>query len=643
MISRRDFLKLSALTGASVLLYSRCAPLQRMFIEAKPPLDVEHLPKFVDPLVIPPAMPRTAENADHDYYEIAVRQFEQQVLPTGSPKTTVWGYGSANHPETFNYPSFTIEAIYGRATRVKWMNQLVDADGKYLPHLLPVDQTLHWANPAGPETDIRPVFTGTPEAYTGPVPMVTHVHGAHAHEESDGYAEAWYLPAASNIQRYKSHGKWYERFQAKFKEKFGVEWEPGTATFDYPNEQDAATLWYHDHALGMTRLNVYAGPAGFYMLRGGDRDLVSGELPGPAPMLGDAAGTRYYEIPLAIQDRSFNADGSLFYPASREFFDEYRGRVVPQSDVPPIWNPEFFGNTMLVNGKTWPKLEVEPRRYRFRVLNGCNARYLLLKFSKKVPVWQIGAEGGFLPQPVELDIIQMSPAERADLIVDFAGLAEGTEITLLNVGPDEPFKGFNPDGTLSDGEGGSLEAAHPDSTGQVMKFIVVPLQGKDTSTPPSELVLPELKKLPKESNTRAVALIEEMSMFMEEADAIPVAAVLGTFDASGQPEGRMWKDEITETVKLNSTEIWEVHNFTADAHPIHIHEVMFEVVNRESMGDKSVRPPEPREMGRKDTFTVYPGEITRVKATFDYPGRYVWHCHIVEHEDNEMMRPYDIV
>ncbi|MBI4928671.1 MAG: multicopper oxidase domain-containing protein, partial [Anaerolineae bacterium] len=293
--------------------------------------------------------------------------------------------------------------------------------------------------------------------------------------------------------------------------------------------------------------------------------------------------------------------------------------------------------------KTWPKLEVEPRRYRFRMLNGCNARFIILKLSEEVPMWQIGIEGGFLDQPVALDEIVMSPAERADVIIDFSGVPEGAEILLLNLGPDEPFKGFNPDGTLSDGDGGVLPPSDPETTGKVMKFVVVPLNGTDASTPPDQLKLPARSPLGPASNIRTVALIEEMSMYLAEDESIPVAATLGVKDSSGRFIGRMYKDPVTEQIKLNETEIWEIHNFTADAHPIHIHEVMFEVVNRENSFDGTLREPGPTEQGFKDTVTAYPGEITRIKARFDYPGRYVWHCHIVEHEDNEMMRPLDVI
>jgi FtsP/CotA-like multicopper oxidase with cupredoxin domain len=235
-----------------------------------------------------------------------------------------------------NAPSLTIEAQVGRPVRVKWINDLKDASGNYLPHLLPVDPTLHWANPPGGMAgrDTRPTFGTTPSSYTGPVPTVPHVHGAvGVGDESDGYAEAWYLPAANNIPaEYATEGTWYNFFKNKAATNYGATWGSGFATFQYPNANRAATIWYHDHALGMTRLNVYAGPAGFYIIRGGPNDIVldgrfkkptSAVLPGPAPKEGDKfpSNKTYYEIPIAIQDRAFNTDGSLFYPNTREFFD----------------------------------------------------------------------------------------------------------------------------------------------------------------------------------------------------------------------------------------------------------------------------------------------------------------------------------
>lgn len=641
MISRRQFLKISVGTGVGLLIPWKWGGRALAMPIPGGSLDPTTIPKYQLPLIIPPAMPRTGKirvrgGKNIDYYEIAVRQFQQQILPPGLPMTTVWSYGSVRHPGSFHYPAFTIEAKWRAPVRVKWINDLKDPfTGNYLPHILPVDPTLHWANPpGGPEgRDMRPTFTETPGPYTGPVPIVTHLHGGHTTQESDGYAEAWYLPAANNIPPgYATEGTWYEAFKTEFYNRWGVEWEPGTATFQYANDQRAATLWYHDHTLGMTRLNVYAGPAGFYILRGGPDDEVIGTLPGPAPALGDPPGMRYYEIPIAIQDRSFNADGSLFYPDTREFFDGFAGPYIPYSDISPIWNPEFFGNTMVVNGRTWPYLEVEPRRYRFRFLNGCNSRFLILKFSDpNLTFWQIGSEGGFLPAPVELPQLLLGPAERADVIVDFSSFAPGTEILLHNLGPDEPFGGGVP--------GIDFDPADPETTGQVMQFRVVPLTAADTSTPPNQLALPPFVGLGPESHTRRVSLNEEDSAVLPGVG--PRAALLGTVDDNGEPVPLMWDDPITENPALGATEVWEIYNFTEDAHPIHIHELQFQVVNRQPFGGTPYSP-EPWETGYKDTVIAYPGEITRVKALFDLPGLYVWHCHIVEHEDNEMMRPYFI-
>jgi bilirubin oxidase len=663
MKTRREFVRTIGVAGAASLLpWSKFANLAGAEVIPGGTLNPALLPKYVTPLVIPPAMPRTSKlpqgaGKNVDYYEIGVRQFTQQILPAGWPATTVWGYGSVNHSGTFNYPSFTIEAKCNAPVRVKWINQLVDAAGNYLPHLLPVDPTLHWANPAGPR-DTRPAFkrNAVVRPYTGPVPMVPHVHGAHAPEESDGYAEAWWLPQARNIPSgYYRVGTWYEGFKEKSESALDQNWDAGSAVFQYPNDQRAATLWYHDHTLGMTRLNVYAGPAGFYNLRGGPSDLSSGILPGPAPALGDPAGTRYHEIPLAIQDRAFNADGSLSYPTSREFFDGFTGPYIPKSDISPFWNPEFFGNAMLVNGNTWPNLNVEPRRYRFRLLNGCQGRFLILKLvlnplaprpaAPVLPFVQIGTEGGFLPAPVVLEQLLMSPAERADVIVDFTNGPVGTAFYLINEGPDEPFAGGLPYE--------EFEPSDLATTGQVMKFTIVPLAAPDTSLPENQLVLPAFTPLGAAIRTRKVALLEEDSARLREVG--PRAAVLGTVDDMGHPMAMMWSDPITENPGLHDTEVWEIYNFTMDAHPIHLHEIMFQVLNRQAlMTDEegmamapampigAPQPPEPWETGFKDTVIAYPGQVTRIKAKFDLPGQYVWHCHIVEHEDNEMMRPYRV-
>jgi spore coat protein A, manganese oxidase len=488
--TRRRILGAGVASGAALLLPPDIG-LSRVLAQATSTLDPRTIPKHVTPLVIPPAMPHTGTlRGGIRYYEIAGRQFQQQILPNRFPATAVWSYGSVNHPGTFNYPAFTIEAAADDPVRVRWINDLVDENGDFLPHLLPVDPTVHWANPPGGvrERDSRPTFTSTPDRYRRPVPSVTHLHGGHGAGESDGFAEAWYVPRARNIPaRFARSGTWCQPFRTKFQSLHHQASTPGNALFHYDNDQPAARLWYHDHTLDVTRLNVYAGPAGFDLIRGGDFDTEPVVLPGPAPALGGPPETRHYEVPLAIQDRSFHEDGSLFYPDSRAFFDEFEGPYIPDGDVPPIWNPEFFADTMVVNGNTWPVLEVEPRRYWFRILNGSNGRFLILKLVTGNPearpaaaalqFHQIGAEGGFLPHPMSLDELLVDPAERADVVVDFTGLPEGTEVFMT---------------------------------------------------------------------------------------------------------------------------------------------------------------------GLKDTVIAYPGEITRVKAHFDRAGLIVWHCHLVEHEDNEMMRPYRI-
>ncbi len=695
MLNRREFFKLSA-GGAALVFTSKFGNSVRIAKAAIPggTLPPNGIPKFVTPLLIPPVMPRAGvikqtNGKNIDYYEISMRQFYQPILPGPFPATKVWGYGAvaADSKKDFtlvnfhNAPSLTIEANWNRPVRIKWINDLKDVNGNYLPHLLPVDQSLHWTNPPGgmAARDTRPDFTGqpTPGRYNGPVPIVTHVHGAvGVGDESDGYPEAWYLPDAGNIPAgYATEGTWYNFFAGKAAAAFNANWGPGYATFQYPNLNRASTIWYHDHALGMTRLNVYAGPAGFYIIRGGPdgdasvldtRTGAAAILPGPAPKQGDKfpSSKTYYEIPVAIQDRSFNSDGSLYYPDTREFFDTIVGDFIPAGEYSPIWNPEFFGNTIIANGNTWPFQVVEQRRYRFRFLNGCQSRFLILDFNniQGVKVWQIGNEGGFLAAPVNITAnhnnrLLMALAERADLIVDFSNVPVGNYV-LGNVGPDEPFGGGTP--------GEDFEPSDSTSTGQILQFKVVPAVAADPTTPPQFLQLPAIIPLPAETAIRPLCLIEKMGMGHDAANNDvegPVEALLGTVGPDSinreTPPGvwteRKWMDRVTESPESGTTEVWEFYNTTGDAHPMHIHEIVFEVVNREGLVlnaegevltplqlDGSITGPEPWETGFKDMVVAYPGQVTRVRAQFNNPGQYVWHCHIVEHEDNEMMRPYRI-
>jgi spore coat protein A, manganese oxidase len=777
-------------------------------------LDPLTIPKYVTPLVIPPVMDTTGTPND---FEIAVRQFQQQILPGGIwatlpgctgqncsfPATTVWSYGPAADPtpsiapdpaSQFNYPAYTVEALKDITTNVDWLNELVvdpvacktsatpatDPACNFLPHILPVDRALHWANPEGlPCIEPGRVKDCAPDPaqmaalgldptvlklpYDGPVPMVPHLHGSHATPESDGYAEAWWLPAANNIDcrdapTYPATPDLTDDYwcTGTLVNQFGVKTNaiPGAASYKYLNDQPAATFWYHDHSLGMTRNNVYAGPAGFYILRdpaalGGETGLVSGTLPGPAPTAGQAvldlnvpgnpARAAVREIPIVIQDRAFNTDGSLFYPDNRAFFEgltpdlldiPFIGDAIP-SDIAAIWNPEAFFNTMVVNGVSWPSLEVEPDLYRFRLLNGCNSRFINLALFEvtgpgtdgifgtaddtlgaELPFYQIGAEQSLLPKVVEVktgfktplpgdgtipaavavaapeEALLMSSAERADVIVDFSGLAPGTRVRMVNTGPDEPFGGF-PVGLPPD----------PDTTAQVMEFSVGaddPTVGEGF-TPPAELVLSPVENvdtypagLPNVvAQPRDQALLEEESILIcvtinavtgaitydstavpnpadpttcvltgttTLADSLPFgpkAAVLGINGASSAPTVTLWSDPIQVNPQFDQagnppTETWELWNHTVDAHPIHVHEVKFKVINRQAFDPLTgaltgpVRPPEATEAGWKDTVIAYPGDVTRIATTFDIQGLYMWHCHIVEHEDNEMMVPYCI-
>lgn len=730
-------------------------------------LDPTTIPKYVTPLVIPPVM---KNDGAADSYDIAVRQFKQQILPGGiwnlingrhdrfNP-TTVWSYGPASDPtptvapsadSQFNYPAYTVETSSGVPVNVRWINDLVDkTTGKFLPHLLAVDQGVHWANPPQQckngtvSTDCEGI---SKKPYRGPVPMVVHVHGSHVDPHSDGYPEAWWLPAATNIpEGYATEGKLFDDANGQ---ALGL--NSGYADYRYRNDQPATTLWYHDHTLGITRLNVYAGPAGFYLIRGGingdsfvdDGTTLApndGILPGPAPVAGDTvlelnapglvpgtvdkrSGIR--EIPIVIQDRSFNADGSLFYPDSRAFFEGVRkGQLkvpfAPDSDVRKIWNPEAFFNTIVVNGVTWPYLSVEPDLYRFRLLNGCNSRFLNLSLIAydssgnavgEVPFYQIGAEEGFLKKVVEVktgfatqldgdgdrpdgdegrtstanpqQALLMGLAERADVIVDFTNLPSGTaKVRMLNTAPDEPFGGF------------PAVPSDPGTTGQVMEFaLTADTPAGEGFTPPENLILPYASSLGDAAVIRGVSLNERDSRtvcVLADAESGAFIVPIRSFDCSAEPPaGRMvvpfgpveaqlgaydlinninmpldWGDTmspnvpiqftlqngttptvyVTENPKLNNIEEWQIFNFTEDAHPIHLHMVRFEVVGREAIGGGvsiAGNNPQPTETGFKDTVIAYPGEVTKVKARFDIPGLFVWHCHILEHEDNEMMRPY---
>jgi spore coat protein A len=434
-------------------------------------------------------------------------------------------------------------------------------------------------------------------------------------DHSDGYPEAWFSP--------------------RFAEK-GPHWS--REVYDYPNDQEAATLWYHDHAMGITRLNVYAGLAGFYLIRDDNEERLQreGRLPAPA-----------YDIPLVIQDRSFKRDGSLFYESGKGEHEQRPESAekapAPQQPLPrdpvtrqlsPSIEPEFFGDTILVNGKIWPVLEVEPRQYRFRVLNGSNSRFYRLTLSSGQRFRQIGSDGGFLNAPVARAALLLSPAERADVILDFADPKLAGQTIILRNDANTPF----PNGAAVD----------PESTGQVMAFRVTrPLSATANSKTPAALRAPIAKLPAPRARVRQLLLAEGQDEYGR------IKPMLGTV-ADG-PLG--WDAPITETPRSGDVEIWSIANATEDAHPVHLHQVFFQVLDRQKFdaakfeaGKQSTlrltgarTAPPAAERGWKDTVIMYPGEVTRLIARFDLPGLYVWHCHILEHEDHEMMRPYRVL
>jgi spore coat protein A len=455
----------------------------------------------------------------------------------------------------------------GQPVSVHWTNNLPKK------HLLrsAIDQTIHGAEASWPE-----------------VRNVVHLHGIKVMPEFDGYPEAWWTP----------DGKMGPDFQ-------------GT-TYQYPNDQQATTLWYHDHALGITRLNVYTGLAGFYLIR----DNVEANLGLPSGK---------YEIPMLIQDRTFNADGSLFYPTDGV------------TSYHPVWSPEYFGDTAVVNGKVFPYLEVEPRRYRLRLLNGCGSRVLRLFFDDpSLKFHVIGSDGGFLDNAVAKKKLLVAPAERFDIILDFSNYAPGTEFVMQN-NAATPF----PDGA---------EQPLP----EIMKFRVVRLRGVDTSTPVHRLSLPALPAI----NEKKASFVRDVSL-NEIEDPVTGSPIVGRL------ENLMWDDPVTINPTAGSTEIWRFVNATPDTHPIHVHLVQFRILDRQPFDVDTYNAtgqinftgpavaPDAEEAGWKDTVRVNVGTVTRIMHKFELPAganvhsgqklRYVTHCHILEHEDNEMMRPYDLI
>ncbi len=519
------------------------------------------LTKFVDKLPIMPTLKPVGKYKDLPYYEVSMRQIKQK-LHRDLPSTTVWGYNGI-------YPGPTFEAIRNQPIYVKWENKLP------FEHFLPVDRSVMGAGIDQPS-----------------VRTVVHLHGGRNRPEDDGSPDAWFT---------HDFGKKGPNFVKEI--------------YYYPNCQRPAPLWYHDHALGTTRLNIYAGLSGFYLLR----DQQERKLALPS---GD------YEIPLLIQDKSFYPDGELYYPSKPDKPPASVPNSLPMPD--PSIVAEFFGDTILVNGKIWPYLEVEPRKYRFRILNGSNARFYELGLSNEENFMQIGTDGGLLKSSVEVNKMLISPAERADVIIDFSKSC-GEHVILTNRA-NAPYPGGSDDAPTAD-------------TSQIMEFRVRERQGAtDNSTIPTTLSCME-RLTPKQSSYTRVNTLDEDT------------------DEYGRPlqllNKMSWREQpITETPKNGEIEIWEFYNTTNDSHPMHLHLVHFQILDHAAFSGNPLHPdnpsqplvigdcipPAPNERGWKDTVRVDPGMVTRIIARFGpYTGIYPWHCHMLEHEDYDMMRPYEVL
>lgn len=512
--------------------------------------------------------------------------------------TPMFGYSS--HHQEATYPGRTFVVKSRVPIHVFWENKLISKEtGLPLPQLqyVPVDETIHLARPDNP-----------PYPESG-IPTVVHLHGGFNHAKSDGFPEAWATPNFAQV------GPFHER-----------------KIFHYDNAQGPMMLWYHDHALGFTRLNNYAGLFGAYIIRGEREEELIAEHKIP---------TGPYEIPLVIVDKMFTNDGQLFFP----YCDPEENPDEPQPSV----LPEFFGDFILVNGKTWPVLEVEPREYRFRVLNACDSRFLDLhliaknKPTKDIDFFQIGTDQGLLNRPVKISHLLIAPAQRADLVIDFSKLKDKTLI-ITNTA-NAPF----PDGDPVD----------PHSTGLVMAIKVTKcLNTEHPQTKlPKKLRIHPIKRLEPTAPSRQVLLFEGVDEFSR------ILPLLGTPSLGALH----WDDPVTETPLLGSTEIWEIYNTTEDAHPIHLHSGNFQILDRQFFTgnlnpDTGVLtdiellgkpiPISPAEEGLFDTVIVPPksekqkkaiGQRTRIIMNFTLPGRYVWHCHILSHEDHDMMRPMTII
>jgi FtsP/CotA-like multicopper oxidase with cupredoxin domain len=695
-MSRRQVLKAGLYGGATMLLPWRFLPAKAFAAPAVPGLGLsdpalQSLFNEMAPNALDPGFKFQPQGAGQRYL-LNIAPSTTATGLNGGVTTPIFGYGQGN---VNTWPGKTLEVQSDRPITVEWQNKLINGQNP-VSHLLPVDTSLHWCYSLQNYTQYSIQNDG--------VPIITHIHGGHTLAKYDGLPERFYGP---------NYGVRGPRWQGR--------------TYVYNNDQPAGTVWYHDHALGITRLNVYAGMAGFYIIRDNfDTGLPGNPLNLPAYP---------YEAAFAIQDRMFKATGELFYPAfpgDPAYADFITGEGVTLGPPQFPENPnnvqgfngggptalaEFFGDHMVVNGKIWPKFEVEPRNYRIRLLNGCDSRFLVIQFFEVSPIAMdfnggngpldftvIGSDQGLASSPTTgVQTLVIEPGSRYDIIIDFKQVAFGNRVIMRNIGGDEPFGGTF---TTEDSDLQIFER-----TDRIMAFDVnKTLDNAVPDVSPTGISFGPVVGTP--NRFRKVALFEGKDEFGRLqpllGTAEPATDFLGnpiywpneepyiTEGLAGQQmEGAIaWHSPTTENPALNSTEEWEIWNATGDAHPVHLHLVHFEIIGRQEImwdsatdsenrvlgsgdtpnddgaylieqpvvqhngevgiGFKIIFPTNPNnaygppvtldkddgyvENAPKDMVTALPDQITRIKAKFDRPGRYVWHCHILSHEDHEMMR-----
>ena len=633
-LTRRTFLTSSSLALAGLAL-NPDAHAQPKSPNQVPILDPSTLAPFVDPLPIPAIAQPAGTRPDPDspkqqipFYRLPIAETPIK-LHRDLPPTRMWTIGGS-------FPGLTLESPIAQGMIVEWQNRLPSR------HLFTIDHSLHGAEKTVP--DVRAVI---------------HLHGGRTPAASDGYPDDWTLPGRSPSNSQTCH---------------------------YPSLQHAATLFYHDHTMGINRLNTYAGMLGLCILRDSREDAL--RLP-----------TGPHDIPLLICDRILRADGQFDYPVS-----DKRGEV---------WVPEVFGDAILANGKLLPHLDVEPTLYRFRLMNGSNGRFFRFSLRNQAPFHAIASDQGLLAAPVPLKRITLAPAERADILIDFSSMpGERTELisdsfSILQFRVAAAPKVQSAAPKSQSPEGTKESVARHESAGYQNAELLQSRQGRHIDlllatsrdvmvkrTGGNENLSPELCALspasestdllsnqvviPSGASAKSRDLLlnapqspsnSTIPATLHDTPRIPESAAIRTrrltlderMDMIQHSMGMLlnntpWHAPITEKPVLHTTEIWELVNLTDDSHPIHLHLVRFQILDRrpfdtfeyQSKGTLHffgpARPPAPEEMGWKDTVRADPAMVTRIIIPFDgYAGRYVWHCHILEHEDNEMMRPFEVV